>query len=330
MVHLSLPLTLPKERRGLHSQVIGWLALAVAIAGGSTFTSFGRKLLQTLSPLSVVFLGEVCIVFFILLSFGVLPMLKKCRRIKHSHIAPLLAIGILATVSLLMIYTGLEGTAAANAELFGRSEMAFLILLSSLLLKERVTRAHITALLITIGGIAIVALRGFEADLAMHSGDTLIIGGSLGFAIVNILFKKYLSTLPPELVLFFRSSTAIIIFFLASPFLEHAFIEEVRALPLGLLPALLGFGLIARFLTILTFYEAVERLPVSKISLFTPLNILGAIVFANIYLGEPILWYHILGGGLIVSGAVTIATDGIHGSEERAKAHMKQHHRHHL
>ncbi len=313
-----------------HTQAIGWIALIITILAGSTFTSFGRQLAASLSPLSLIFVGESSIVFFIAFSFGVMPMIREIRKLKRMHLLPLLVLSVLATGALMLWFLGLQTTEAVNAELFGRAEIPFLLLLAALFLRESVTRAHVLAGIVVGLGVWIVAMRGFAMNFAPRTGDLAIIGGSFTFSIVSIIFKKFLRELPPELVLFVRSSTAVGLFFAISPFVAHPFIEELRSLPLELLPALVGFGFVARFLGVLSFYEAVERLPISTISLVTPTSIVASVLFANLYLGEPVFWYHAVGGGLVLLGALLLQFVGLHPTEENGKRHMKQHHRHHL
>ena len=64
--------------------------------------------------------------------------------------------------------------------------------------------------------------------------------------------------------------------------------------------------------------------------MFSTLNVIGGVAFAHVYLGEAIEWYHLIGGGLIILGALLLEILGIHPSEDAAEEHLKQHHRHHL
>lgn len=314
----------------MRSHLIGWTALAIVILASATFSSFAKQLSAVLSPLSLLFVGELCIVFFVLLSFGTVPILQELRKLKRTHILPLLGLSFLVTAGLLLWFTALKSTEAANAELFGRSEMLFLLLLAWLFLDESLTKTHALAGCSIVIGTLIVALRGFEEHLTLHPGDLFIIYGSFNFSIASIIFKRYLHDLPPELVLFVRSGIAVAIFFLLSPFVEHQFIEDVQELPLSLLPVLLSFGFVSRFLSVFSFYTATDHLPISTISLFAPIGTIAGVLFAHVYLGEPLFWYHYIGGSFTILGALLISLAGLHPSEEHLASNMKQHHRHHL
>ena len=219
---------------------------------------------------------------------------------------PLLILGLCnGLFAPLLFFTGLQYTTAINAELFGRMEMVFLMILAIAILKqEHLTRAHIIASAVMICGIAFVALRGFSQSLMLRPGDPLILLSTFTYACGGIIFKKFLVKLNPEMVIAMRSVIAIAFFLSATPFIEHTIVEELQSFPLALVGVLIGYGLFARFLNLFSFYEAMERLPVFTISLILPVGTLGSIAFAHFYLGEHIAWYHIFGGISIVIGSL--------------------------
>ena len=309
---------------------IGWIALIIGVLAGATFSAFAKQLGSALSPLSILFVGETMMILFTIFSFGSIRLLQESRRLERAQLIPLLMIGLLATLGLTLIFTGMHSTSATNAELFGRAEAVFLVILAILILHERLTQLHAVGGVLILLGIIIVALRGFTEGISFKFGDILIISGALCFSTVSIILKKYLANVPPELILFTRSAIAILIFFLLSPFIEHQFIEEIRSLPLLLLPPLIGFGFLSRFIATLGFYAAIERLPITTISFFTPVAMVLAIIFAHFYLGEPLLTYHFAGVGLILCGIFLTRTNGVHTTEEQAVSLIKQHHRHHF
>jgi drug/metabolite transporter (DMT)-like permease len=158
----------------------------------------------------------------------------------------------------------------------------------------------------------------------------LILFSACFYSAGAIIFKKYLSHLDHELVLFTRASIALGFFFLVSPFLEHNLMAEVRAFPLVLLPALIGFSFVARFLYLMSFYEAMERLTVRTVSLVMPLMVVVSVIFAHFYLSEIIHWYHVVGGALIVLGMVLLQLSNLHPTEKNLEGEMKMHHKHHV
>lgn len=314
------------KHESLSEKAIGGTALAISTVSGSTFTAFAKKLTTSLSSLSLLFVSELLTGFFVLFSFGLIPTLKNIFNLHLKELKWMLLIGVLSGVGGPMFwFTGLSYTTAINAGFFARSEMIFLMILASFILKEKITKAHIAAIIAIFAGILTVSFRGFTEVFALRSGDILIIIATFCYGSSNIIFRKYLSSkVEPHLVLFTRSCAAIATFFLISPFIEHPFISEIMAFPLLLLPALFAFGFISRFLNSVMYYEAIDRLPVATVSLVSSLDIIGITFFAYLFLGETVHWYHYLGGAFLILGNVLLELLGTHPTEEHLEQHLKQ------
>ncbi len=308
----------------MSSRAIGWIALFICIFSASTYNAFAKTLTGSLSPLTLFFLSELLTGFFVVLSYGVMPILRSIAKIKKRSILPLICIGFTnGTIAPLLLFPGLRMSSAVNASLFGNMEMMFLIILAVFVLKEKFRREHFLSVSTMLAGMLIIALRGFTEGLHFYPGDALLVLSSLSFATGSIIFRKYLHRTEPHLILFVRATVAVSCYFLISPFLSHPLIEEIKLFPLALLPVLIGFAFISRFLNIFSFYEALDRLPVTVVSLFSNLTVVSSILFASWMLGEPIFGYHILGGALLILGALILEIAGVHPNHK----HLEQHHR---
>ena len=306
------------------SRTVGWIALGICILAASTYNAFAKLLTGSLSPISLFFMSELLTGFFVVFSYGLMPMLRKTLRIKKKLLLPLIMIGLTnGTIAPLLLFPGLQRSTAVNATLFGNMETMFLIILAVLLLREKFRREHALSVCTMIAGMLIIAMRGFTEGLHLYAGDALLVLSSLSFATGSIIYRKYLHHVEPQVVLFVRSTVSISCFFLITPFLQHPLIAEIRAFPIALLPVLIGFGLISRFLNIFSFYEALDRLPITVVSLVNNLTVITSIAFASWLLHEPILGYHIIGGVLLLLGVLLLEVAGVHPSRK----HLEIHHR---
>ena len=304
---------------------VGWMFLVVTIFSGATYNTFAKSLTGAFSPLSLIFVSELLTLFFLLLSFGFLPTLREIMRVRKTMILPLLVVGVFSgTLGPFLFFTGLSYTTAVNGSLFGAAETIFTILLAVLVLSERWTRGRMIAAIAIFTGIVTIALEGFTAGIQLHGGDILILLGCLCFSIGSITFRRFLHNSNPEIAMISRSVIAISIFFLFSPFEQQTFMSEARAFPIGLLTALIGFGFISKFLNVFSFYQALERLPVTTVSLVGSMAVVISVAFAHWILQEPILMYHVVGGILIVGGTVILETAG----PRHSTAHLRQRHHH--
>lgn len=322
---------LPWHRETSSRKALGWTALAVAIIAGSTSVTFAAALAGALSPLSMLFISEALTMLFTILSFGLFPILKRVVRLKRRHLLPMLLVGLSnSVVAPLLAFTGLRMTGPINAELFIRAEDIFLVFLAVAFLGEKLKKQHIAGALCVFLGVAIVTLRGFTEYLALQRGDAYILTAAAFYACGGILYKKKLHTVEPELMIFCRTCIALSVFFLASPFLRHTLVQELQHFPAELIVALLGYGFLARFVNLFSFYESIERLPVRTVSLLLNLGLVGSIGFAHVYLGAPILPYHLAGAGFILIGSVLMEIESIVGHKWHFAAHLKHKHRSHV
>lgn len=304
----------------LSQRAIGSAFLLLTILGSSTFSVFARELSAVFSPLSMLFAGEISIVFFVLLSYGFLPMARHALSLSRSQFLTLLLFSALVVSGLGLWYVGLATTEAVNAELVGRAEALFTIFLAVTVLHERLRRTHVASGILMLSGIAVILLRDINGGFHLHGGDVFIVLGGGCFSIASIIFKKHFLHLPPAFILLFRSSFAVLLFFLTSPFLQHPFAAELQQLPLRLIPVMLSFAFLSRFLAVFSFYQAIDRLPLTIVYLTLPLSTVGALLFAHTYLGESLRLSHAIGGLLIIGGVLLL----------NSHTHMKHHPRQHL
>jgi len=328
---VSLPFVEIRSNKEARSKAIGYMALIVLILASSTYPAFGKKLTTAFTPLSMMFISEFLAGFFALLSFGIVPTLRQFIHLKQKQVIPLAMFAFTnGIIGPFLWFQGLSSTAAINADLFGRSEMVLLVLFSVVLLREPLKRAHMIGGSIILLGVLTVALRGFSNGIVLQSGDVLIFLSSVAFASGSTILRKYLYQLEPQVIICARSFAAIGLFFTLEPFVRETFGEELMNLPESLILALFGFGFISRFMSNFGFYEAVERLPIATVSLTATLSIVGSMIFVNLYLGSPVHIYQMIGGGLIVIGALVIQIVGLHKNEKHLSIHMHSHQRHHL
>ena len=133
----------------------------------------------------------------------------------------------------------------------------------------------------------------FALGSAFFAGLTAILG-KLGVAGLNSNLATLIRT-----VVVFAVTTAIV-----SLRNEWEMPREVAARPLTFL-VLSG---IATGLSWLCYYRALQLAPASLVAPIDKLSVVFAIALGVLVLGEPLTWRLVAGGGLIVAGALVIAT----------------------
>jgi len=130
--------------------------------------------------------------------------------------------------------------------------------------------------------------------------------GSAGFAALTaVLGKLGVSEINSNLATFFR--TAVILIFTAGIVTARGDWENPAKLSLQGL-AFLILSAIATGLSWLCYYRALQLGPASRVAPIDKLSVALVIILAAVFLGEQLSWKVALGGGLIVAGAVIVAT----------------------
>ncbi len=133
----------------------------------------------------------------------------------------------------------------------------------------------------------------FSLGSAFFAGLTAILG-KLGVAGMN----SNLATLIRTIVIFFVTSAIV------SLRSEWVWPRDVAIKPLTFL-VLSG---VATGFSWLCYYRALQLAPASLVAPIDKLSVAFAIALGILVLGEPLTWRIALGGGLVVAGALVIAT----------------------
>ncbi|MGZ3666115.1 MAG: DMT family transporter [Ktedonobacterales bacterium] len=185
------------------SRRIAFLTLVLANAlWAGTYTA-GKVALDRLSPV------ELNALRFTLASLMLSPVLiRGWRQISLDRrslfsLARLVLLGFV--LNKIFEYVGLALSTASDVALLIATESLFTAMLSWTLLRERVSRLGVAALLVGLAGAYLIVARGFVPQLAPGHSDTRILGDVLVVlsllieAGYSVLGKSAVTTVPPLL-----------------------------------------------------------------------------------------------------------------------------------
>lgn len=191
--------------RTTRTAALGWLALSNTLFAGSYVA--GKVALTHLSPI------ELNAARFGLAALLLAPVLWRGRRLLAGQLADRRSRWALARLVLLGFvlnkafeYAGLSLSTAADVALLIATESLFTAVLSWLVLRERITRAGMAALLVGLAGVYLVIERGIVPNLGGPHGGERILGDLL--VVMALVFesaytvggKASLERLPPLLL----------------------------------------------------------------------------------------------------------------------------------
>ena len=278
-----------------------YLFLTLAILFWSGNTVVGRAVRADIPPLAFAFWRWLTATL-ILWVFAI-PYLKKDRDAIKSGLPMLLllsAIGIAAFNSLL--YSGLQWTTAINSFLLQAMMPVFIVWLSFLLFREKVTRGQILGLLICLAGAVVIITRGDAARLlalSFNYGDIYIFIAVVLYAGYSVLLRKR----PPVHELSFMAVT----FGLGTLLLLPLYLgETLSGRPIAFnRTSLLAVGYVALFPSIISYFcfnRGIQLMGANRGGMFMYLMPVFGSILAIVFLGEAIRWFHLAGFGLILPG----------------------------
>ncbi len=278
-----------------------YLLLTLAILFWSGNTVVGRAVRADIPPLAFAFWRWFTAA--VILLFISIPHLKKdWDTIKRNWPILLLlaAIGIAAFNSLL--YSGLQWTIAINAFLLQTMMPVFIVALSFLIFREKVTVTQIVGVLLCLAGAVVIITNGELTrlySLAVNRGDVYIFIAVVLYAGYSVMLRKR----PPVHPLSFMAVTFILGTLLLLPLYlwETLFVRPIEFSR----TSVLAVGYVALFPSVVSYFcfnRGIELVGANRGGMFMYLMPVFGSLLAIVFLGEAVRWFHLAGIGFILPG----------------------------
>lgn len=297
--HGSKPVGSRSEAVGYAAGLLTWiLAAGVFIAG--------RYGAHEMPPWSFcfwrVFLAAILLVPLVRADFAEIGRFVRRRGLEAIVIGGL-GLGITQGV----MFTALDYTSAVNAGIIFSTGPMITMVLAGILLREALGPWQIAGSVVAFAGIVAITVKGNPAlllGLDFGIGDLLAILSACTLSCYTVLLKRAkfdLGRLPLLIVLMAGGSIASFPFYLyelATGQHENLIFDGYVALAYTVT---LGGALMY-----LCYNWSIDALGASRAGVLIYSQLVFTSVLAWLLLGEPIEWYHYLGGGLIVVGIVLV------------------------
>jgi len=181
----------------------------------------------------------------------------------------------------------------------------FIVLLSTLLLNEKVGAKVLLALLLAITGALILSVGSINAnDFSSFYGPMEVVLSALFYALFSVLGKPLVSKYgsAPTTIWAGVLGTAMLL-----PLLSSSFITQVESLPLNGWISVLYLSILSTVLGYTLFYTLIRHKSVSTISIQLYLAPIVGVVGGVVLLGESVTTLTVMGGALMLI-AVALAT----------------------
>jgi O-acetylserine/cysteine efflux transporter len=201
---------------------------------------------------------------------------------------------------------GLSRTSAVHGAVINGLESGLVVLLAAVLLRETVTRPAILAIVLALGGLAVLAGAGAGGGTA--AGDLLVAGGVLSASLYTIVAKRFEDGSDPLSLTTWQFTVATLVSLLvtAGHWTAGSGTEIVSAAPRFWLAAVLvgagGFGL-----SFLLFNMVIAQVDAGRAAVVLNLIPVFGVVSAVVFLGEGMTSRDALGAVLVGSSVLYFA-----------------------
>lgn len=239
----------------------------------------------------------------VLAPFAIKSSIESYTIVKK-HIWYLMGTAVLGiTIFNTLIYFAGKTTSAVNLSLIAISIPLFIVALSRVIFKEKVSNTKIVGIITIILGVLVLITKG-SIDALLHInftiGDLLMLVACFFFAYYTILVRQKPAELTPKVFLFSVFVIGTIFLF---PFYiwEHLFYKKV----IFDTKTVLATSYVGIFASLVSYYlwnEAIRLIGTSKTALIYYLIPVFSGILAYSFLGQTIVLTQIISMGIIITG----------------------------
>ncbi len=292
----------PRTWLAIAGVLLLWASAFAGIRAGLRLTPAGLPGPDGFGP------GELALLRFGTASL-VLALYAVATRMRLPDLADLPQLGLAGFLGISVYHVALNfGEVTVNAgaaSLLISAGPVFTALLSTLFLRERLTRIGWTGILVAFAGVTLIALSGGKG-LRFTPGALLILLAAGVAAIYATLSKPFLRRYDPIAFTCYSIWAGTLPLLLFLPGL-------LRQLPVAAPPAtfaVIYLGLFPGAIAYVLWNHALARMPASLLSSFLYLSPVLASLIAWLWLGELPALLTIVGGAIAIVGVILVQTRG--------------------
>jgi len=283
---------------------------------------FGKLLLNYMPPIVVAALTTSTAALILVMILEARHKIWEIGKLTRKEFIVLLMVGLISGLMAQLIYvTGLKESTATNAVLLTRLNSLLIAFFGVIILKEKMTLNHVVGAVLMVLGVVIIATKNFSVEVKPTQGDGLLIIAAVLWAAANILMKKYLSKVPPEVIVIgYNGFSGIILLSMTANQIMPEFNIHVLAYLTGMIVLV---SIIGRYL----WYFSLEHTDACNVGLASLTIPLFGVFYSVFLLGEVLQTYQLIGGLMVFAGLVAIE---IHLTSHSDVEHrLRRHHPHH-
>lgn len=235
--------------------------------------------------------------------------LGQVRGLSRRKVLQVAVQGALLALNWVLFLSALDRTTVATAELLGYTGPVFVAVLAPFVTGERFDKRIVLPLALSLGGMVVVlAPQGLGAGSPRELfGVALAFGSALTYATLLLRSKRILKGITGMSLMLIEFSVASAILL---PFVLWLYLRGQGPSTLGAYGALLVLGLVQTAFAGMFFLSGLRRIRTDHAAILTYAEPVAAVVFASLFLAEPLTAWTIGGGVMVIAGGLTVARLG--------------------
>ena len=285
-------------------QVFYWIVLVATLLLWSGNWIVARAVREEVAP-GIATVGRLAIVLAILAPFAFSGLKGKLLQLDARDWKIVAALGFTGGgVHLALQWLGLHYTTATSGILYLSTTPVF-ILLMAIPLGEHVRPRQWLGVLVSFGGVFLIATRGAPAALSFNPGDLMALVSMMMWAGYTVLLRLRRDPLDTVelLVLVCLFGLAFMLPWVAWELVFHPKLQLSREGALGVVYSAIGSFLLAY----IGWSYVVKRMGAVRAGVSMHLMPAFGVMLSALFLGEYPRWFHFAGIGLILAG-VTLSS----------------------
>jgi drug/metabolite transporter (DMT)-like permease len=254
------------------------------------------------SPFVIVFWRVAFAAAAVFIYLLVTGKISELARLTRRTVLALLAVGALLAGNWALFFGAFALTRVAVVELLSYTGPVFVAALAPLVARERYDRRIVVPLTLALGGTALIIGLG---QLSLHDasglwGALVAFCTALIYAALMLSGKQLLGTVSAPVLAFGEYVFATILLLPAAILLPGPSSSKEWG-------ALATLGVVHTAIAILIFFSGLRVVRADHAAVFTYAEPVTAVIFAAVFLAEPLSWATAVGGVAVIVAGVLVA-----------------------
>lgn len=216
-------------------------------------------------------------------------------------IVPLLLMGVTG-VALFNIFQflALERTTSTNAGLISTMNTISIALFSFVLLKEKITKWQLSAMVLSLFGVVLVLSKGdwqLLLDFQLNTGDLWMLAAVCVWGLYSVCSKWAMQTASPLMATLYAGVFGVL---LLLPFTSADF--TFTNVNTSFILSMLYTGIISTVVCMVFWNIGVQKLGATTSGIFLNFNPIFTALLAYLFIGENMSWLQGIGGLIVIMG----------------------------